>query len=106
MYPHIHRYKFETKNSNRHKHIILGQTDYMIGIDSFHLHTFFGISSYNGHTHYFSGFTGLPIKTENGHIHKMEGKLELNLLHEHIFRSYTDEEVEYISHGLLNKAYV
>jgi len=48
----------------------------MIGIEAFHIHAYYGISSYNGHTHYFSGFTGLPIKTENGHIHRIEGILE------------------------------
>jgi len=55
----------------------------MIGIEAFHIHAYYGISSYNGHTHYFSGFTGLPIKTENGHIHRIEGILEIG------FRSRT-----------------
>lgn len=106
MNPHIHKYKFDSKSSNKHKHRIWGYTDVMIGIDSFHIHTFFGICSYNGHTHYYSGFTGLPIKTENGHIHKIEGKLESNMQHEHFFRSYTDEDVQYITHGLTDRVYV
>lgn len=106
MYPHMHKYMFETKSTNKHKHTLLGCTDYMIGIDTFHLHTFYGISSYNGHTHYFSGFTGLPIKTENGHVHKMEGKLEITSLHEHIFRNYTDEDIEYIWRNMLKHAHI
>jgi len=35
MYPHIHRYKFESKNTNRHNHKIIGYTDNMIGIEAF-----------------------------------------------------------------------
>jgi len=47
MYPHIHRYKFESKNTNRHNHKIIGYTDNMIGIEAFHIHAYYGISSYN-----------------------------------------------------------
>ncbi|TYQ15450.1 UNVERIFIED_CONTAM: hypothetical protein Cloal_1903 [Acetivibrio alkalicellulosi] len=103
MQTHIHKYKFDSKEHNSHMHKILGYTDYVIGVDSFHIHTFFGISSYKSHTHYFSGFTGLPIKTKHGHIHKMEGKLELNHMHEHVFHNFTEEEVGYTTHKLLNK---
>jgi len=106
MYPHIHRYKFESKNTNRHNHKIIGYTDNMIGIEAFHIHAYYGISSYNGHTHYFSGFTGLPIKTENGHIHRIEGILESASDHEHVYRNYIDENIEYISHSILKHAYV
>ncbi len=106
MYPHVHKYRFESKVTNKHKHRLIGCTDSMIGIDSFHIHTFFGICSYNGHTHYYSGFSSLPIKTEFGHIHKIEGKLETNLMHDHVFRSYTDEEIEYISRTILRKVYI
>jgi hypothetical protein len=106
MHPHKHKYKFETKVTNRHKHTILGYTDHMIGIGAFHIHAYYGISSYCGHTHYFSGFTGFPSKTENGHIHKMDCRLESTSHHEHIFRNYTDEDIEYISQKKLHRAYV
>ncbi len=106
MYPHIHKYKLDSKTSNKHMHKIYGYTDCMIGIDSFHIHAFLGICSYAGHTHYYTGYTGLPVKTENGHIHKIEGRLETNVLHDHIFRSYTDEEVGYIPKSLASQAYV
>lgn len=106
MYPHIHKYNFESKTTSRHNHNMIGYTDNMIGIETFHIHSYYGISSYNGHTHYFSGFTSLPIKTENGHIHKIDGMLELTSNHQHIYRNYTDEDVEYISHNAPEHAYV
>ncbi|HEX3029944.1 MAG TPA: YmaF family protein [Clostridia bacterium] len=95
MNSHIHRYKFESKTLCEHKHRLVGHTEGTIGINIFHIHSFYGISSYNGHTHYFSGFTGLPIKTQNGHVHKIEGVLEQNNRHEHEFSSLTFEEIAY-----------
>ncbi len=106
MYSHIHKYKLESKTFNGHIHRIVGTSDTMIGIETFHIHTFFGISSYNGHSHYYTGYTGLPIKTENGHIHKIEGELDINSEHSHIFKSYTDEEVEYIGTRKLYNSHV
>ncbi|MDQ2086805.1 hypothetical protein RBH29_10250 [Herbivorax sp. ANBcel31] len=106
MQTHIHKYRFESKETNCHKHKILGYTDYMIGIGALHFHTFYGISSHMGHVHCFSGFTGFPVKTYNGHIHKMEGCLEPVNMHQHIFYNYTDEDVGYISKSNLDKAYV
>ena len=106
MVPHLHKYKFDCKPSNGHSHKTFGYTDNMIGINIFHFHYFWGICSYTGHTHYYSGFTGLPVKTENGHIHKIEGILELNSLHEHPFSNYTFEEVGYISNGIFRKALI
>ncbi len=106
MYSHLHKYKFESKTFKGHKHKITGISDNMIGIEVFHIHTFFGVSSYNGHSHYYTGYTGLPIKTDNGHIHKIEGNLDSNFMHGHIFKSYTDEEVEYISTKKLSSAQV
>lgn len=106
MYSHLHKYKFESRSFNNHKHRITGITDNMIGIDIFHIHTFFGISSYNGHSHYYTGFTGLPIKTENGHIHKIEGELDINSMHSHVFKNYTDEEVECIATRKLYNSHV
>ena len=92
---HMHKFKFESNETNYHKHKILGYTEHTIGINTLHFHTFYGVSSYKGHTHYFSGFTVLPIKTPNGHVHKMEGLLEESQLHGHIFFNYTDEEIAY-----------
>lgn len=106
MYSHIHKYKLESKAFNGHIHRISGISDTMIGIETFHIHTFFGISSYNGHSHYYTGYTGLPIKTENGHIHKIEGELDVNSEHSHIFKNYTDEEVEYIGTNKLYNSHV
>ncbi|WP_010252548.1 YmaF family protein [Acetivibrio cellulolyticus] len=106
MNSHLHKYKFESRAFSGHKHKITGITDSMIGIEVFHIHTFFGISSYNGHSHYYTGFTGLPIKTENGHIHKIEGELDLNSMHDHVFKNYTEEEIEYLSSRKLYNAHV
>lgn len=106
MYPHLHRFKFDGKISNNHKHRMLGYTDNMIGLYSFHLHYFYGISSYNGHTHYFSGMTGLPIKTENGHVHKIEGVMEHNCMHDHKFSDLTFEDIEYIPGKRSREAYI
>ncbi len=95
MIYHIHQYKFDSEISNGHKHVLMGYTDSTIGINSFHFHFFYSVCSYNGHTHCFSGFTGLPLRTANGHIHRMEGFLGSNCLHEHRFKNYTFEDVEY-----------
>lgn len=94
---HTHKFKFDCRRSKGHKHKILGYAKSMVGIGSFHLHFFYGTSSYTNHTHYFSGITGLPVKTEHGHIHRMEGILELNDMHEHYYEGYTFEEISYIS---------
>jgi hypothetical protein len=91
---------------NIHKHRIIGYTDKVIGINSFHFHSFYGISSYCSHTHYFSGITGLPIKTENGHIHHIESILESNVQHEHVFSGHTSEDIEYTSSKAANQAYI
>lgn len=103
MHSHVHKYKFDSYSSNGHVHRIFGISDTMIGIEAFHIHTFYGISSYNGHSHYYTGYTGLPIKTQNGHIHKIEGELDINSEHTHTFKDYTDEEVEYIGTKKLYK---
>lgn len=96
MHSHIHKYKLDSIDFDGHTHRISGSSDIMIGIEYFHIHTFLGTTSYNGHSHYYAGYTGLPIKTENGHIHKIEGELDTTFEHSHIFKSYTDEEIEYI----------
>lgn len=106
MHTHIHKYQFESKDANFHKHKILGYTEHTIGINTLHIHTFYGISSYRGHTHCFSGFTGFPIRTENGHIHKMEGYLEPSKMHQHIFCNYTDEEISYINSKKSARIYI
>lgn len=106
MYFHLHKYKLESNEYNGHKHKITGTSDNMIGIEMFHIHTFFGISSYNGHSHYYTGFTGLPIKTKYGHVHKIEGVLDVNSMHEHEFKSYTEEEIEYTHSNKLYNAHV
>lgn len=93
---HIHEFRTECETVNTHKHIISGYTEGTLGFNMLHFHHFWGICSYKGHTHYFSGFTGLPVKTENGHVHKIEGILEVNNLHEHKFSGYTNEELQYI----------
>jgi len=95
MKPHLHKFNFESGDSAGHKHKIAGYTDNKVGINTFHFHFFYGISSYSSHTHYFSGVTGLPVKTENGHIHKLEGIFEQNNMHNHKFNGYTFEDVAY-----------
>jgi hypothetical protein len=75
----------------------MGYTESMLGFNQIHFHYYFGVCCHNGHSHYFSGISGLPVKKEFGHIHKMDGFLELNNLHEHKFSSYTFEEIEYIN---------
>lgn len=97
MNSHMHKYKFDCNVVNGHNHKLLGYAGNMIGIDGFHFHCYYGVTSYNNHTHYFSGITGLPIKTENGHVHRMEGLLESNSLHEHKFSGYTLEDISYSS---------
>lgn len=106
MNPHMHKYKFESDLSNGHKHRLTGYCDGMIGINSFHFHFFNDISSYKNHTHYYSGITGFSIKTENGHKHRIEGFLEANNGHEHKFKSFTNEDITYLSDGLKHEAYV
>lgn len=106
MNNHMHKYKFDTTESGHHKHTLSGYTDYMLGINNFHIHYYFGISSYLGHTHYYSGITGLPVKTENGHVHKMEGMVETNTLHEHKYSNQTHEDTAYIQNGLSGEAFV
>ncbi|MCX7747280.1 MAG: YmaF family protein [Clostridia bacterium] len=101
---HFHQFEFKTENYGIHQHKISDYTEGMVGINSFHFHFFYGISSYDGHTHYFSGHTGLPIKTENGHIHKMEGALEVNNFHEHKYAGHTFEEISYIPTGTVREA--
>jgi hypothetical protein len=97
MFIHMHKYKFESDVVNCHPHRLTGYASHMLGVHGLHFHFFYGVSSYNNHTHYFSGITGMPVKTENGHVHKMEGVLEFNSQHEHGFLGYTFEEVSYIS---------
>ncbi|MDP4091844.1 MAG: YmaF family protein [Bacillota bacterium] len=106
MNSHMHKYRFESEISNSHKHRIVGYTDRVIGIATFHFHSFYGISSYDNHTHYFSGITGLPIKTENGHIHRIEGILEVNVQHEHSYAGNTMEDVAYKAGKLTQEAFV
>ncbi|MCX7923351.1 MAG: YmaF family protein [Clostridia bacterium] len=103
MKTHIHKYRFDCETENHHKHRLMGYTDNMIGINAIHFHYFFGVSSYDGHSHYYSGITGLPIKTENGHVHKIEGTLESTCLHEHKFASHTFEDVAYTFKKSSNK---
>ena len=106
MYPHVHKYKFESASENNHSHRMSGYTENAIGLLPIHFHYFYGVTSYNNHTHYYSGITGLPIKTENGHIHKLEGIMEVNNAHGHDYINYTLEDVEYISGKKYTKAYI
>ena len=92
---HMHKYKFECKNINGHNHRLSGYAGNMFGVDGFHFHFYYGVSSYTTHTHYFCGITGMPIKTDNGHIHRMSGVLESNSLHEHGYKGYTTEDISY-----------
>lgn len=92
---HAHQYKFYSYEKNGHKHRIMGITGYNLPICFTHVHFYKGVCSYNGHTHYFSGFTGLPRRTENGHLHKMSGCLQLNEKHEHAYCNFSNENVEY-----------
>ncbi|MCX7708578.1 MAG: YmaF family protein [Clostridia bacterium] len=101
---HQHEFKIECESVNNHTHRVLGYTESTIGVNLFHFHHFWGICTYNGHTHYFSGFTGLPAKTSNGHVHKIEGILELNNGHEHKFSGFTFEEVQYVSKKFIKTA--
>ncbi len=106
MNSHLHEFNIESDMVNGHNHRILGFTESTVGFNLLHFHYFWGICSYRGHTHYFSGFTGLPVKTENGHIHRIEGLLEMNNLHEHRFTGYTREEVHYISKKVTGTALI
>lgn len=94
---HMHKYKFVSATEKSHKHKLMGYAGSMLGVSSFHFHFFCGVCSYDNHTHYFSGITGMPVKTENGHIHKMDGILEMNNFHEHRFEDFTFEEISYFS---------
>lgn len=106
MRSHSHKFKFDSQPANSHSHRIMGYTENLMGINVLHFHYFYGISSYNSHTHYFSGMTGLPIKTENGHVHKIECLLELNSNHEHQLSGFTFEDVAYTSKKLPKEAFV
>lgn len=94
---HMHKYKFDCVIDKGHKHRLMGYAGKMMGVNSLHFHFFYGVCSYNNHTHYFSGITGMPVKTEIGHIHKMDGILEFNNMHEHHFDGFTFEEISYFS---------
>ncbi|MCR4435461.1 MAG: YmaF family protein [Clostridiales bacterium] len=106
MNPHSHKYRFESDIANNHRHKLMGYTENMVGVNAVHFHFFYGVSSYNNHTHYFSGITGLPIKTENGHIHKIESTLEPNCMHDHQIMGYTFENVAYTPKKLTREAYI
>ncbi len=97
MYFHMHKYRFQCKNVKGHDHRLLGYAGNMLGIDSLHFHFYYGVSSYENHTHYFCGITGFPVRTVKGHIHRMTGMLESNILHEHEFKGYTFEDISYFS---------
>lgn len=92
---HAHGYKFDSIKVNGHLHRLMGYTEYNIPLCFTHVHVYRGVCSYNGHTHYYSGFTGIPKKTENGHCHKMSGYLVEFKNHEHKYCDYTKENVEY-----------
>jgi hypothetical protein len=94
---HMHKYRFDCRNSSGHNHMLSSYTGNMLGIESLHFHIYYGVSSYRNHTHYFFGTTGMPVKTENGHIHRMNGMLESNDMHEHEFNGYTFENISYMS---------
>ncbi len=106
MNPHLHEYRFDSVITNGHKHKIKGYTDCMLGINILHFHYFVGVSSYNNHTHYFSGFTSLPVKTDNGHIHKIESILEINSMHDHLLEGFTFEEIAYIPKKRTSELYI
>lgn len=103
---HLHKYRFDSETVRGHKHRLLGYAGNMLGVSRFHFHLFYGVSSYDNHTHYFAGVTGMPIQTENGHIHKMEGLLEANHFHEHKYEGYTFEEISYVSGKSAREAYI
>jgi len=92
---HAHNYRFDSYKVNGHTHRLLGYTEYNFPLLFTHVHFYRGVCSYNEHTHYFSGFTGLPVRTENGHRHKMSGILAECRCHEHKYCHYTSENVEY-----------
>lgn len=94
---HLHKFSFESDTINGHKHKLTGYAGNMLGIGNYHFHFFYGVCSYDNHTHYFSGITGMPEKTENGHIHKMEGILESYNLHNHDYKGFTFEEISYLT---------
>lgn len=106
MSPHSHKFRFECNISNNHKHRLSGYTENMLGVSGLHIHHFYGVSSYNGHTHYYAGISGLPVRTANGHVHKIEGILEFNDLHEHKFCGMTFEDVGYITKKIPREAYL
>lgn len=98
---HVHKYRFECKYSKSHNHRLIGYAGNMLGIGYLHFHIYYGVSTYDDHTHYFYGITGMPIKTQNGHIHKMDGILESNNMHEHKFEGNTNEDISYHASGQL-----
>ncbi len=83
-----------------------GYTEKMIGIPAFHVHYFRGVTTFNGHSHYYSGVTSRPVKTKNGHVHRIAGKSDETNGHKHKFLNYTFEDVEYISNGAIDGAFV
>lgn len=106
MNSHLHEFRIDSSIVNGHRHKVIGYTEATVGFNMLHFHYFWGICTYSGHTHYFSGFTGLPIRTDNGHIHRIEGILELNNCHEHSFSGFTHEEVHYISKRFGKTAFI
>ena len=94
---HLHRFEINSDFFEIHKHKVYGYVRNIFGIQTLHIHFYYGISSCTGHSHSFSGITSAPIKTQNGHIHKISGLLENNKGHEHKFKGYTFEDVSYIT---------
>jgi hypothetical protein len=90
---HKHRFKFDCKIAQGHDHRLMGYAGNKLGAGKWHIHFYYGVTSYRSHTHYFCGITGMPIKTENGHIHRMDGRLESNSLHTHEYCGYTSEDI-------------
>lgn len=52
MRSHMHKFKFDSRFANGHNHRLLGYASGMIGLGSFHIHFYYGVSSYRNHTHY------------------------------------------------------
>jgi len=96
---HSHEYKIDSTPSKNHKHTAKGFCESMLGFGYFHIHYFYGVSSYDNHTHYFYGFTGFPIKTRNGHVHKINKTLKKSFMHKHDIVGYTAEDISYNYYG-------
>ena len=86
---HAHQYSTETTINDGHSHMVQGTTA-LANNTMEHVHYYEGTTTYVGHVHHFSGYTGRPIYMADGtHYHEFSGTTTFNDGHVHNYSGYT-----------------